>query len=77
MPCPEIAIGNSRKPALAPCAERLLNDTSANVVLTLGRLVGKQDLAALGAKYASAESDPSVRDEWVSEGYGMMLRSDI
>jgi epoxyqueuosine reductase len=74
-----IAIGNSRNPALATCAERLLNDTSAIVrgaaVWALGRLLEKRDLAALGAKYASAETDASVRDEWVAEGYGMMLRS--
>ena len=67
-----IAIGNSRNPALAPCAERLLNDTSAIVrgaaVWALGRLVVKRDLAALAAKYGAAESDPSVRDEWASEG---------
>jgi epoxyqueuosine reductase len=67
-----IAIGNSRNPALAGCAERLLNDTSAIVrgaaVWALGRLVGKQDLAALGAKCGAAETDPSVRDEWASEG---------
>jgi epoxyqueuosine reductase len=67
-----IAIGNSRNPALAACAEGLLNDTSAIVrgaaVWALGRLVGKQDLAALGAKYGAAETDPAVRDEWASEG---------
>jgi epoxyqueuosine reductase len=67
-----IAIGNSRNPALAPCAERLLNDASAIVrgaaVWALGRLVGKKDLAASGAKYIAAETDPSVRDEWASEG---------
>jgi epoxyqueuosine reductase len=71
-----IAIGNSRNPALAACAERLLNDASAIVrgaaVWALGRLVGKHDLTALGAKYGAAESDPSVRDEWASEGYCMM-----
>jgi epoxyqueuosine reductase len=67
-----IAIGNSRNPALAACAERLLNDPSAIVrgaaVWALGRLVAKQDLAALAAKCASAETDASVRDEWASEG---------
>jgi epoxyqueuosine reductase len=67
-----IAIGNSRDPALATCAERLLNDASAIVrgaaAWALGRMVGKQDLAALGAKYGAAETDPSVRDEWAAEG---------
>jgi len=67
-----IAIGNSRNPALATCAERLLNDNSAIVrgaaVWALGRLLAKPDLLALAAKYASAETDPSVQDEWASEG---------
>jgi epoxyqueuosine reductase len=67
-----IAIGNSRNPALATCAERLLNDTSAIVrgaaVWALGRLVEKRDLAAAAAKYAAAETDPSVQDEWAAEG---------
>jgi len=67
-----IAIGNSRNPALAPSAELLLNDTSPIVrgaaIWALGRLVAKQDLAVLGAKYMDAETDPSVRDEWAAEG---------
>jgi epoxyqueuosine reductase len=67
-----IAIGNSRNPALAAEAERLLNDGSAIVrgaaVWALGRLVAKQDLAAMAGQYASAETDPSVRDEWAAEG---------
>jgi epoxyqueuosine reductase len=66
-----IAIGNSRNRALAACAERLLNDTSAIVrgaaVWALGRLAAKQDLAAAAAKFARAETDPSVRDEWAAE----------
>jgi epoxyqueuosine reductase len=69
-----IAIGNSRNPALGTCAERLLNDASAIVrgaaVWALGRLAAKQDLAAAAAKYAAAETDPSVRDEWAAEGVG-------
>jgi epoxyqueuosine reductase len=68
-----IAIGNSREPALATHAVRLLSDTSAVVrgaaVWALGRLVAKEELAALAAKYGSAEADPSVRDEWASEGF--------
>jgi epoxyqueuosine reductase len=67
-----IAIGNSREPTLASCAERLLNDPSAIVrgaaVWALARLVAKPDFVALAAKYGSAETDPSVRDEWASEG---------
>jgi epoxyqueuosine reductase len=66
-----IAIGNSRNRALAACAERLLNDTSAIVrgaaVWALARLAAKEDLAAAAAKYARAETDPSVRDEWAAE----------
>ena len=66
-----IAIGISRNRALAACAERLLNDTSAIVrgaaVWALGRLAAKQDLAAAAAKFARAETDPSVRDEWAAE----------
>jgi epoxyqueuosine reductase len=67
-----IAIGNSRDPALATDAERLLNDSSAIVrgaaVWALGRLAARQDVAAMAAKYASAEADPSVRDEWAAAG---------
>jgi len=67
-----IAIGNSRDPALAICAEQLLADPSPIVrgaaVWAVGRLVPKRDLAALAAKYGAAETDPSVRDEWASEG---------
>jgi len=67
-----IAIGNSRDPALAIYAERLLLDASAIVrgaaIWALGRLVAKADMAALAAKYASAETDPSVRDVWMAEG---------
>jgi epoxyqueuosine reductase len=67
-----VAIGNSRNPALAASAERLLNDSSAIVrgaaVWALARLVAKQDLAAIAAQYASTEADPSVRDEWAAEG---------
>ena len=67
-----IAIGNSRESGLAVHAERLLTDPAAVVrgaaVWALGRLVPAADLRALAAKYASAEPDPSVRDEWASEG---------
>jgi epoxyqueuosine reductase len=66
-----IAIGNSRDPALAVHAERLLDDASAVVrgaaVWALGRLVPKQRLAALAAQHQSTEPDPSVREEWASE----------
>ena len=67
-----IAIGNSRHSALAAYAESLLTDPSAIVrgaaVWALGRLVSKQALTALAAKYGTAERDASVREEWASEG---------
>ena len=63
-----IAIGNSGDAALADCAERLLDDPAAIVrgaaVWALGRLAGKERVARLRAKYADAESDPSVQEEW-------------
>jgi epoxyqueuosine reductase len=63
-----IAIGNSGDAGLAGCAERLLDDPAAIVrgaaVWALGRLVAKAEMAALRAKHARAESDPSVQDEW-------------
>jgi epoxyqueuosine reductase len=67
-----VAIGNSGESELAIHAERLLMDPSAVVrgaaVWALGRLVPAQYLKGLAAKYASAEPDPTVRDEWASEG---------
>src|SRR5262249_33433713 len=66
-----IAIGNSRNPALATRAERLLNDKSAIVRgaagWALGRLAAKQELAAMADERAPAEADPSVRLEWEAE----------
>jgi epoxyqueuosine reductase len=63
-----IAIGNSGDPALAPCAEGLLDDPAAIVrgaaVWALARLVEAEELAALRARYAEAETDPAVREEW-------------
>jgi epoxyqueuosine reductase len=63
-----IAIGNSGDPALTACAVRLLDDPAAIVrgaaVWALRRLAGNDQLAAVRAKYAGAESDPSVREEW-------------
>jgi epoxyqueuosine reductase len=63
-----IAIGNSGDPALAACAERLLNDPAAIVrgaaVWALRRLITTDDMTALRERYAGTESDPSVREEW-------------
>jgi epoxyqueuosine reductase len=68
-----IAIGNSRDRALAPCAERLLDDPAAVVrgaaVWALARLVGEGEMVSLWARHAEGETDPSVREEfeWARE----------
>ncbi len=63
-----IAIGNSGEPALAAVARERLDDASALVrgaaVWALGRLLGKDALAALAAARQPAEADPTVIDEW-------------
>lgn len=63
-----IAIGNSRTPALAPAAGRLLGDASALVramaVWALGRLLPEADFARLRAAHDPAETDSAVRTEW-------------
>ncbi len=63
-----IAIGNSRDPALAPEAERLLDDPSPLVrgaaVWALASLAPER-LAALAARHAE-DSDALVREEWTS-----------
>jgi epoxyqueuosine reductase len=64
-----IAVGNSGDSALASCAVRLLDDPAAIVrgaaVWALGRLVGPEEMAALRERYAGAETDAAVREEWV------------
>ncbi|MCL2429830.1 MAG: tRNA epoxyqueuosine(34) reductase QueG [Alphaproteobacteria bacterium] len=64
-----IAIGNSGDPALAPEAERLLDDPAAIVrgaaVWALGRLLSQEDVATLRARYAGGETDPAVQEEWL------------
>jgi epoxyqueuosine reductase len=63
-----IAIGNSRDPALAVAAARLLDDPAVGVrgaaVWAAARLVSPQVFADLAARYRTAETDPSVREEW-------------
>jgi epoxyqueuosine reductase len=63
-----IAIGNSNDPALAVEAERLLGDTSPLVrgaaVWALSQLLGAQEFAALGSRFAPSETEASVRAEW-------------
>ena len=61
-----IAIGNSGDTALAPEAERLLDDASSLVrgaaVWALGRLLPREQFAAIAAQ--RTENDLSVSDEW-------------
>jgi epoxyqueuosine reductase len=61
-----IAIGNSGDITLAAEAERLLNDASPLIrgaaVWALGRLLPKEELAALAAQ--RSEDDQSVQEEW-------------
>jgi epoxyqueuosine reductase len=69
-----IAVGNSGDRALAPSAERLLYDPAPIVrgaaVWALARLVGEEEMAVLRARYAGGEAEPSVREEWASQGAG-------
>jgi len=61
-----IAIGNSGDAALAPEAERLLNDASPLVrgaaVWALGRLLPREQFAEIAGR--KVERDPSVNEEW-------------
>jgi epoxyqueuosine reductase len=61
-----IAIGNSGDAALAPEAERLLDDASPLVrgaaVWALGKLLPREKFAAL----QKSDTDESVRDEWAA-----------
>jgi epoxyqueuosine reductase len=63
-----IAIGNSDDAALAPEAERLLDDESALVrgaaVWALSQLVGGETFDALAQHASSSETDATVRAEW-------------
>jgi epoxyqueuosine reductase len=65
-----IAIGNSGDPALAASAERLLSDPSPLVrgaaVWALAQLLSRRAFATLAAARHAAESDPSVREEWLA-----------
>jgi epoxyqueuosine reductase len=64
-----VAIGNSGNAALAPEAERLLDDSSPLVrgaaVWALGRLDHKR-LAALAMERRAREREPLVADEWTA-----------
>ncbi len=63
-----IAIGNSGDAALAEEARRLLADASPLVrgaaVWALGRLMAREELAAIKSAALDHESDDSVREEW-------------
>jgi len=63
-----IAIGNSGDPALAAVAQARLDDASPLVrgaaVWALGRLLPRDEVAALGQGRQPVETDPDVADEW-------------
>jgi len=63
-----IAIGNSGDPALAAVAQARLDDASPLVrgaaVWALGRLLPRDEVAALGEGRRPVETDPDVADEW-------------
>jgi epoxyqueuosine reductase len=70
-----IAIGNSGDPALARAAQARLDDASPLVrgaaIWALGRLLPRDELAALAATHQVREADPLVADEWA----GALLES--
>jgi len=63
-----IAIGNSGDPTLAAEAVRLMDDPSplvrAMAVWAAGRLLRRDAVADLAARYRDVEPDPDVRAEW-------------
>jgi len=63
-----IAVGNSKDPALAEEAERLLDDHSPLVrgaaVWALSQLLGREEFEARAAHALSVEPDQTVRAEW-------------
>jgi epoxyqueuosine reductase len=65
-----IAIGNSGDASLAAEAEQLLDDSSPLVrgaaVWALGRLLPREQLAALATAYRSDENEPQVDEEWTA-----------
>jgi epoxyqueuosine reductase len=67
-----IAIGNSADAALAPEAERLLDDASALVrgaaVWALSRLITPDAFLALAKRATAGEADAAVRAEWMDCG---------
>jgi epoxyqueuosine reductase len=61
-----IAIGNSGDPALAPEAERLLDDPSPLVRGAAVWALGRLDRACLAARAGGDERDGAVREEWAA-----------
>jgi epoxyqueuosine reductase len=63
------AIGNSGDPALAPAAERLLDDVAPVVrgaaIWALSQLFDEAAFASLRSARLRAEADPAVRQEWL------------
>ena len=63
-----IAIGNSGDATLASVAEARLSDASPLVrgmaVWALSKLLSAEEFASLAARYAEAETDPVVVEEW-------------
>jgi epoxyqueuosine reductase len=70
-----IAIGNSGDAALIPSAERLLADASplvrAMAVWACGRLCGTAGFTILRSRFATAETDPAVCEEWQAGSAGL------
>lgn len=66
-----IAIGNSGDLALAPDAERLLDDASPLVrgaaIWALEQLLSDDQFSALRTRHLISETDASVRDEWTAK----------
>ena len=66
-----IAVGNSKMPELARCAENLLADDSTLVrvaaVWALKQLLRPAEVAALAARYQAHETDADVKAEWQHE----------
>ncbi|WP_166141020.1 tRNA epoxyqueuosine(34) reductase QueG [Methylosinus sp. RM1] len=66
-----IAIGNSKRPALAFAVEPLLGDSSplarGAAVWALARLLPMGDFSMLAGKALPEEDDGSVREEWAKE----------
>jgi epoxyqueuosine reductase len=65
------AVGNSGEPALAPSAERLLDDPAPEVrgaaVWALSRLLAPEAFARLAAARLDAEPEADVRAEWLRQ----------